>query len=349
MKYQLKHRLIGINGQIGSGKDTVTGMIQNHELCKDQGFENVKFATKLKQICGTLVGVDPINFEDQAFKKRLLPPMWRYYVVELDVVVMEPIMKKGKRAIASKTTTKTLRFDRLPNGMAIRSQWEAEDLMRSLQKEYPNHVEVRGIEKHFTYREMLQYIGTDLLRNQFHPDIHVMALFSEYKKKADSWDDQGNTTVESYPNWVISDTRFKNEAEFIRSKGGLLVRVERYQVDEQAVEKNNPEKIYTVMYHDGVGIVGKPVDGGEEKFLNYEDIRKHKPNAHPSETELDDYEFDVVIYNGDNLERLEYLVDKLVRNNIYETVRNERDGHGGDALQIQGVRDPNGYPLAGLL
>jgi hypothetical protein len=94
-----------------------------------------------------------------------------------------------------------------------------------------------------TVREFLQTLGTNALRDQLHEDVWINALFSDF-------DDSSN--------WLITDVRFPNEAEAIKNKGGILVRVDR-------------------------GL---------------------STGDHPSETALDDYEFDYVIPNKGNLEKL---------------------------------------------
>ena len=61
-------------------------------------------------------------------------------------------------------------------------------------------------------RELLQKIGTDALRDNLHQDVWVNALMVDY-----------NDTL----NWVITDTRFPNEAEAIKKAGGIIIRIER--------------------------------------------------------------------------------------------------------------------------
>jgi hypothetical protein len=69
--------IIGINGKIGAGKDTVGTIIQGLLLTnKNQSSEIKKFAGKLKQIASILTGIPVENFEDQEFKKNLLGPEW---------------------------------------------------------------------------------------------------------------------------------------------------------------------------------------------------------------------------------------------------------------------------------
>lgn len=67
---------------------------------------------------------------------------------------------------------------------------------------FPNH----------TYREFLQYFGTKM--REFEPDFWV------------------RITMQKMPNYetgltMISDVRYRNEAEAIRKAGGLLVRIDR--------------------------------------------------------------------------------------------------------------------------
>ena len=77
-----------------------------------------------------------------------------------------------------------------------------------------------------TVRELLQVLGTEAGRNVIHTNIWVNSLFSEYKcPKCNSVPDKvcfGHTN----PNWIITDVRFPNEAEKIKEKGGLLIRIE---------------------------------------------------------------------------------------------------------------------------
>ena len=69
--------IIGINGKIGAGKDTVGTIIQGLILTnKNQFFEIKKFGGKLKQIASILTGIPVKKFEDQEFKTNLLDAQW---------------------------------------------------------------------------------------------------------------------------------------------------------------------------------------------------------------------------------------------------------------------------------
>ena len=62
-----------------------------------------------------------------------------------------------------------------------------------------------------TPRILLQQIGTDLFRNQLHPNTWVNATFANYQDN----------------NWIITDMRFPNEAKAIKDRGGITIRIER--------------------------------------------------------------------------------------------------------------------------
>ena len=81
-----------------------------------------------------------------------------------------------------------------------------------------------------TPRFLLQFIGTNLFRNQLHPEIWVNSLISEYKSYLSSnhpVDDLDWEPRFIYPNWIITDTRFPNELEAVKKKGGIAIRVNR--------------------------------------------------------------------------------------------------------------------------
>lgn len=64
----------------------------------------------------------------------------------------------------------------------------------------------------FSPRLALQLLGTEAGRNVFHKDIWIYAL---------------ENRIRNHKNVVVTDTRFPNEIEFIRSKGGIIIEVKR--------------------------------------------------------------------------------------------------------------------------
>lgn len=239
--------IIGINGYIGSGKDTVGMIIQaltSNGAWADKpkeyieayegrpnlkgGFEIKKFAGKLKQIASLMTGIPVEKFEDQEFKKTELSKEWwtKDWNQEL------PITREfGK-----------------------------------IQKDVP-----------MTVRDFLQKLGTEAIRNGLHENAWVNALFADYEIPI-SWD--RSDIKKEYPNWIITDVRFPNEAKAIKEKGGILIRVVR-------------DEIIT-----GSFMIGK----NGFKCIS----------GHPSETSLDDWDFDHIIRNDGTIEQLIEKVKKII-------------------------------------
>ena len=69
-------------------------------------------------------------------------------------------------------------------------------------------------DKGFTPRWALQYIGTEVLRDGFNPNIWLHSLENRYMAK-------GRKQT------IVSDCRFKNEVGLIKTLGGYVIRVKR--------------------------------------------------------------------------------------------------------------------------
>jgi hypothetical protein len=79
-------------------------------------------------------------------------------------------------------------------------------------RETPDRFWSQKFGRDFTPREALQKMGTESVREVFHENFWVTAL--EKKMRPDE-------------NYVISDVRFKNEIDWIKSQGGKLIEVQR--------------------------------------------------------------------------------------------------------------------------
>jgi hypothetical protein len=77
-----------------------------------------------------------------------------------------------------------------------------------------------------TVREFLQKLGTDALRIGLHDNVWVNALMADYKPEWTT-DEGAHDPVQELPNWIITDVRFPNEAQAIKNKGGIIIRVDR--------------------------------------------------------------------------------------------------------------------------
>jgi len=84
-----------------------------------------------------------------------------------------------------------------------------------------------------TCRELMQYIGTDLFRNQLDDNIWVNIIKNKIKT-----DNENNK-------FVISDVRFDNEAQMIKSIGGCIIHINR---NDQIVSNHISENGISLNY-----------------------------------------------------------------------------------------------------
>ena len=118
-------------------------------------------------------------------------------------------------------------------------------------------------------REFLQKLGTDAIRDGLHPNAWVNAAMVGYHtEEKESRYGEYFKIVSGPCNWIFTDCRFPNEAQAIKDRGGVIIRIDR----------------------PGVGPV----------------------NDHPSETALDDWDFDYKILNASDLESLKQTVSVIL-------------------------------------
>lgn len=144
-----------------------------------------------------------------------------------------------------------------------------------------------------TYRHMLQKVGTEAIRNNVHENAWVNALFADYLPKYHGGIDPavGSTTPSDvqvfvgHPKWIITDMRFPNELEAVKKHKGITIRINR------SLQKTNNETV--------------------------DFVAQHYRNNHPSETALDNAEFDYVVENDGTIEELiEKIKDILVKEKL---------------------------------
>ena len=141
-------------------------------------------------------------------------------------------------------------------------------------------------------RELLQKLGTDAVRDGLHKDAWVNALFADYKINRLSMSNSvEEISKQPYPNWIITDMRFPNEMEAVVERKGITIRVVRPKI-ESLVDKMRP---YSDLVHYGIPM----------------------PKEHPSETALDDAEFDYEIINdGEIVDLIEKVKQILIKEKI---------------------------------
>ena len=270
--------LIAINGRKQSGKDLVGKIIQYlssesnvypFDLKLDYSYRSnwqiKKFADKLKDIICLLIGCSRDQLENESFKSKELGEEWWYWYMELDGGYSPIIL----------------------------------DYLTTTKKELKNYEGLELIKP--TPRFLMQYVGTDLLRNQLHPEIWVNSLMSEYKplygyQTTDSKINIGGISIpipvldidkRVFPNWIITDMRFPNEMDAVKKRGGITIRV------------NRP---CNICGGSGYHKMSCPVS---------------KSGEHESETSLGKAEFDYIVNNDSDIQSLiEKIKEILIKERL---------------------------------
>jgi hypothetical protein len=112
--------------------------------------------------------------------------------------------------------------------------------------DYFNSTLLEGIGKvdhhhKMTYREFLQKLGTDAMRDGLHINVWVNALFADYRETESIF--RGKVIEKhSLPNWVITDMRFPNEMEAVVKRGGITIRVTRPVEKSKNIARLHPSE-----------------------------------------------------------------------------------------------------------
>lgn len=330
--------IIGISGKKQHGKDTVAQMLQiilQKEEDSKEGYltwDTKRFADKLKQMVCLLLGCTMQQLEDHKFKETPLGEEWKFYYNFHYKYRIPGFNDLGRL------------------GSIFATLEEAEGELAELHTKW-NIYEARIQHKTLTPRDLLQILGTDAGRKLIHPNIWINALMSEYleQKHRTCSDCRTSFNYEEayYPdptdgkmflcpkcksmrhasvlvvnpsNWIITDVRFPNEAEAIKRKGGIVLRVNRFKrtshewqtmfpnvkvLDPDGWNRQdfhnswNVECITLQEYQDRVS--QSTCKGHIASLDSYFQFDKHE-----SETALDLYQdFDYVIQNDSNLASLE--------------------------------------------
>lgn len=134
-------------------------------------------------------------------------------------------------------------------------------------REKPDAFWSKKFGKDVTPRWVLQYFGTEVMRENMHDAIWIDSCLGRYNGKAT----------------VISDTRFPNEVDQIRSRGGKIIRVKK--------------------------------GADPEWFTNYVEGNIQPTGVHSSEYVWARSDFDHVIENNGTIEELYSKIDDLVVSN----------------------------------
>jgi hypothetical protein len=316
--------IIAINGKIHSGKDTVAKIWQglNHDMHVESiakaVLDNVElpvtqmapgkrfwiktqYAKKLKMVVALMLNVPVDRLEDGEFKDSTLPDSWQKWSCY-----------NNERFVCQ-----------------LGSEEEAQAWVDSVP--LSSYYKRTFVKSQRTVRWLLQYIGTDLFRDQIHPQIHINMLFAEYVGHDElayythiggwgkNWSelyhhisckDCGNaysgykrqyrckTCIEKeplvYPNWLIPDLRFPNEFDAAGQHKALRIRVQRpFALRFPALAHFIKPEYHNTFY-------GIP----EEIVADSKYDKLYAKLTHESEVALDYHNFEENIFNDGDLNAL---------------------------------------------
>lgn len=268
--------LIGISGKIKSGKDEIAKYI----IEKYPNMIIEKFGGALKDILCIIIGCTREQLEDQEFKETELGEEWWYFKLE-------------KHNGAGRIDTE------LKDYLSYKEYLEPE--MEQMCDNAEINIELIKLSP----RIMLQLIGTEAGRGIIHPKIWINALFSRYKPLRAPYDSIAELLEDkhhgliNYPDWIITDVRFPDEANEVKRNGGIMIRINRllqYRFPKEW------EKFCSELL--------------DESFIDWikqNNKELYKVIIHESETALDDYfDFDFEIHNNKSLDKLKNNILKIV-------------------------------------
>jgi len=277
-----KTNLIGISGKKQSGKDLVAKIMRYLMVGADKAlisldkwndepvwgdilnkfhhsvWETKMFAGKVKEILCLLTGCTMEDLESEEFKASYMSEEWRVFSLEYH-----------------KQETKLFNTKKEAEYWAL--------------KQYSSKCKKFIREIIPTYRQALQWIGTNLFRDKFHPNTWVNALFADYGIK-DLEYFKAYPDNYALPNWIVTDVRFLNEIQAIKDREGIIIRINRYP---KTIMNSRPGKI------------PKEISFDINKQFHSDLWKGECSRTHHSETKLDAYKnFDFVLNNSGSIEEL---------------------------------------------
>ena len=324
--------IIGISGKMGSGKDLTGAILQyilgNKHHMSFQDFKKElprlepiqedwtgdsfgdwkikKFGTKLKQIVAIMIGCKVEDLENREFKHKPLGDEWNLYKVKAKYKGHYPEYQYFFDDIYADYYTE---------------REKAEEMAELVLKRWPEEKITVEIEVcKMTPRKLLQLIGTECGREIIHPNVWVNALFSDYKETPRYIQKESSVSFydKEFPNWIITDVRFPNEAKAIKDKGGIVIRVNRFCFDsaEDWMVVRQQDEVHTAAMN--FMKLNPDLNGAEfnteitklAKDFGYVPLNEQ----HESETALDDCEFDYTIGNCGDIEFLYSCLKLIIEN-----------------------------------
>lgn len=221
--------IIAISGKKQHGKDTVGQIIQllltfpkinKNDVIKylnNGGLDNAeikikKFAGYLKQITADLTGCTLEDMENEDKKNEVIYKSYHLedLFVDCEIELQDPVKI-----------------------MEIYCKKKEQYLVGNSQDEVAKKLILTEID--ITRREIMLRIGTGVGR-QINSNIWIDHLFRDYKtNEIGAW--SGSSIDYSdckFPTWIITDCRFINEAEKVKKRGGIIIRVNNPRVENNS-------------------------------------------------------------------------------------------------------------------
>lgn len=206
----MSQEIIGLGGNKGSGKNTAAKV-----LIERHGFKEVSLAFPLKKLVGEVFDIPMENMEDPVLKETpfeepiTITPNHIYQIQEkCSWLINLDMFKKTKSAILERMIYNSVKRD-TKNTMIPRN------VIKSLSNNDGaiNNVPSQLTFKSFTTpRQVLQFVGTELIREGISPYFWCKVLDESIKNDAKV---------------VITDVRFYEEREYVKVKRGDLIKIER--------------------------------------------------------------------------------------------------------------------------
>lgn len=193
-------RIVSFTGPKGSGKDTSADILKEEKLASG----SISFAGPLKKICCEVFKLHH-NF------------------------VNDPVLKE--KEFETPITLTAAHFRKI--NLLMTDHLDQDEFFYN-----PYKASIAGLEGQVikTPRHLLQFIGTEYIRNRIHPDWHLQAAFS--KTTLAKLDQEGL--------YCVTDARFPNEYEFLANKFGEDFQgfyVERPEAEEKLAVSTHPSEL----------------------------------------------------------------------------------------------------------
>lgn len=193
-------RIVSFTGPKGSGKDSSADILKEEKIASG----SISFAGPLKKICCEVFKLHH-NF------------------------VNDPVLKE--KEFETPITLTAAHFRKI--NLLMTEHLDQDEFFYN-----PYKASIAGLEGQVikTPRHLLQFIGTEYIRNRIHPDWHLQAAFS--KTTLAKLDQEGL--------YCVTDARFPNEYQFLANKFGEDFQgfyVERPEAEEKLAVSTHPSEL----------------------------------------------------------------------------------------------------------